>query len=557
MQILQRTLQSIIGQLRALTPTAKLLIGSLMVILAMSLFLVSLYAGRENMSPLGLGPNISADARSRAVSFLEARHIPYQSQGTDVLVPASQKFTVLTQLTENQLIGPDQINFEKLISDDSPFRTSGQNRQRYLVAKMNVLASMISQMKGIERATVVLDQPEGAPGIGKSHIAPSASVTVLPRGDLSQSQVDAIAQLVAGSHAGLKVQNVAIVDARNGRYIQARTDELYNAGRYLDVKLAAEKHVKETLEGALDYIPGVRIAVNAQVDTSEVVQQKRAFDEPKIAPILDSSRTTTSTNQSGGAEPGVRSNVGASLASASRQASQMTDERTESKTLPAFGQHESQIRNGKGYPVQINATILVPRSYFVRLCQENKGDNSAQPDQATLDGIVQSESARIQQSVEPLIDTQAVEGAVAGKVTVSMIPDFGAVLASNISGNAEQSTSIVGNVATDGLVKYVTLGGLALLSLAMMFMMVRKATVREPLPTAAELVGIPPALAAAESDLVGEADEAAPALEGVELTDDAIRRRQMLDQITDMIDKTPEEAANLMRRWMKSESAKA
>ncbi|PJF23649.1 MAG: hypothetical protein CUN53_21820, partial [Phototrophicales bacterium] len=100
------------------------------------------------MSPLGLGANLSADARSRAISFLETRNIPYAQQGSDILVPADQKFTILTQLTEHQLIGPDQINFEKLISDDSPFRTYGQNRQRYLVAKMNVLASMISQMKG-------------------------------------------------------------------------------------------------------------------------------------------------------------------------------------------------------------------------------------------------------------------------------------------------------------------------------------------------------------------------------------------------------------------------
>jgi hypothetical protein len=43
--------------------------------------------------------------------------------------------------------------------------------------------------------------------------------------------------------------------------------------------------------------------------------------------------------------------------------------------------------------------------------------------------------------------------------------------------------------------------------------MVRKASVREELPTASELVGIPRPLPAAESDLVGEADEASPALE--------------------------------------------
>jgi len=108
---------------------------------------------------------------------------------------------------------------------------------------------------------------------------------------------------------------------------------------------------------------------------------------------------------------------------------------------------------------------------------------------------------------------------------------------------------------SDSLVKYISLGGLAALSLTMMFMMVRKAGVRQELPSASELVGIPPALQAAESDLVGEADEAAPALEGLELDDAEIRRSQMLEQITDMIKSTPDEAAMLMRRWMRADAA--
>ena len=47
MQVLQRTIQQIGAQLKGLPNTAKMLIGSLMIILVMSLFLVSLYAGRQ------------------------------------------------------------------------------------------------------------------------------------------------------------------------------------------------------------------------------------------------------------------------------------------------------------------------------------------------------------------------------------------------------------------------------------------------------------------------------------------------------------------------------
>lgn len=569
MQALQRTIQQIGAQLKGLPNTAKMLIGSLMIILVMSLFLVSLYAGKPSMVSLGLGSNLSQDAKAKAVNFLNGRNIAYEDKNGDLLVPAEQKYPVLAQLSENNLINADQIDFQKLVSDMSPFMTQGQNRQRYLVAKMNVLANMIGQMSGVEKATVVIDVPEGASGIGRANVSTTASVNVIPRGgELSQSQVDAIANLVAGAHAGLRPENVAVIDARTQRSLKARTGDSMVSTRYLEVKLAAEKVVRQTLEGALAYIPRVTIAVNAQVDTKEVLSSKSTYDDPKVGPLAENNRTTTSNNQSGGTEPGMRTNTGVSIAAATGRGSTMSDERTDSKTVPAFGKDERQIRDSKGYPLQINASIGVPRSYFVRLYQETKGgdDKSAAPDPAALDVFVQTESDRIQKSVAPLIDTQAIEGTTAGTVTVSMFPDFAMAGGTGSGGSGgggggggtssagESGGDVGSSLVSDGLVKYVSLGGLAIVSLGMMFMMVRKASVREQLPSAQELVGIPPALAAAESDLVGEADEAAPALEGLELDDKSIRRQQMLSQITDMVNETPDEAAGLLRRWIKSEA---
>ncbi len=551
MQALQRTVQKILEQMKGLSPTAKMLLGSLMIIMAMSLFLVSLYAGRQNMTPLGLGANVTADARARAVNYLKTSGMKYEVSGTDIMVPAEQKYAVLAYLTESQVIGADQINFDRLMNDDSPFRTRDQNRQRYLVAKMNVLASMISQMTGIERATVVLDASDST-SLGKSHVPSSASVTVMTRGsDLGQTQVDAIARLVAGSHAGLKPQNVAIIDSRTGRFLQASTEETIGAGRYMQVKLDAEQHVKSTIENALGFIPGVRIAVNAQVDAKQVVQQTSKYDEPKVGVVDEMTHSISSSGAGGGSEPGVQANTGKSISVAAKSGSQLTDEKSTTSSIPFVGTNSSKINDNKGYALQINASIGVPKSYFVRLFQDQKGDAAKQPDQAELDALIQKETDRIKAHVTPLIDTKAMEGAVAGTVAVSMIPDFGAIASRE---QASPELAGTGGILSDGLVKYVSLGGLAVVSLAMMFMMVRKAGARTNLPSASELIGIPPALSGTDGDLVGEADEAAPAMEGVELTDDTVRRQQMLDQITEMVSAAPDDAAGLFRRWMKTEA---
>ena len=69
------------------------------------------------------------------------------------------------------------------------------------------------------------------------------------------------------------------------------------------------------------------------------------------------------------------------------------------------------------------------------------------------------------------------------------------------------------------------------------------------LPTAEELVGVPPVLETSE-DLVGEAEEGEGALAGIEVGDDEVERNKMLDQIAELIQAEPQKAANLLGRWM-------
>jgi flagellar biosynthesis/type III secretory pathway M-ring protein FliF/YscJ len=355
---------------------------------------------------------------------------------------------------------------------------------------------------------------------------------------------------------------VAIIDSRTGRSLAVRTPDALTASRYLEVKQAAEMHVKDALAAALNYIPGVLIAVNAQVDTTEVIERSSSYDEPKIGVTSESNRTLSSTSGSPAAEASVRPNTGLNIA-AVRGGSQTSDERSDTASVPAFGKRDSQVRDPRGYPLKINATVGVPRSYFNRLAQlAAPAASDAAPDQsradaavdpAAFEALVQAETEKIREYLAPLIDTQAIQGAVAGTVTVNMIPDFAGPVGESAEITAASNSGMAG-IANGDLVKTVSLGGLAAVSLAMMFMMVRRASSKPQLPSAAELVGVPPALAAADSDLVGEADESAPALEGVELTDDAMRRQQMLEQITSMIHGTPEEAAGLLRKWIKSEA---
>ena len=233
----------------------------------------------------------------------------------------------------------------------------------------------------------------------------------------------------------------------------------------------------------------------------------------------------------------------------------MTDERSEEATQSVFPRDARHVTDPKGYALKINATILVPRSYFLSKYRQDQNDSEAVPDDTALQATVTGETQRIRTDVEPLIDTAAFEDAIPGTVVVSMIPDFGTIagLVPPQAGSSEESLG--GGAVGGGLVKYAGLGGLALLSLTMMFLMVRKAGDRHSLPSAEELAGIPQPLESDEGVVVGEAEESAMVLEGVELTDEALRRQQMLDQINDLVKQHPGEAANLLGRWIRVETS--
>ncbi|MEE8155165.1 MAG: hypothetical protein V3T53_09465, partial [Phycisphaerales bacterium] len=413
MQALQRIIDNIVAQMKGLPPTARLLIGSLMVVVVLSLFLVAQLTGQPSMMPL---PVTLADerARARAIAYLDSAAIPHEQRGSELFVPSEQRYAIVAKLLDADAMSPDQINFDQLIEQDSPFLTRQQHDRRWLIAKMNVLSRMISRMRGIERATVVID-PSSRGGLARTFVPPTASVIVFTRGGpLSQAQVEAIAQLVAGSEAALDVSNVAIIDGTTGRSHKARDEDDVTTTVYLERKLALEKEVKSTLLTALEYIPGVRVAVNVMVNATSQSTRIDKYQEAVSTPTSESIESESETNQRQAGEPGVRSNIGVEIASIGPIGSDRTLDRTANELESRFPNQRTLEQDPKGYALKINSTVLIPRSYFLGMYQQDQNDPTAVPDAAQLQAVEDTEIARIKSDIEPLIDTGPFEDAVPG-----------------------------------------------------------------------------------------------------------------------------------------------
>ena len=312
------------------------------------------------------------------------------------------------------------------------------------------------------------------------------------------------------------------------------------------------------LEGLLSYIPGVIVAVTAEVDVSRVSEQTRAhLKEGEGTVSVLKSEQTTSIQQSGeatGSEPGVRSMQGADInQGTSESASGSTQEEADTEFETAIGTTVRDLVDPRGMPTMLAASVNVPEAFVVELLrQENPPAEGEEPENPTAEAIAARFAdirTQIEQLVKPHLKTRGDSNAlVEGEVQVAMVPTK--VLAG--LGGAPSGGGVLGLIgggAGDSLLDTALLGGLALVSLTMMVMMVRRSAKKVELPTAEELVGVPPVLES-DSDLVGEAEEGEGALAGIEVGDEDVERNKMLDQIAELIQAEPQKAANLLGRWM-------
>jgi flagellar biosynthesis/type III secretory pathway M-ring protein FliF/YscJ len=538
----------------------------------MALFLVSQYAGRPKM--VELLPGATAEAQSSAVSFLEGAGIETKTDGGRLMVPAEKYLAAVSALGEAGKLPEDaSITFRNYIEKQHWMNPKSENDRIYNTALENTLAQCLRKFKGIESATVVIDAPEPA-GIGSIVRKPTASVVVVTTGmkGLEQATVEAIAAMVASAKAGLDPRQVSITDGRRKYSVRAEDD--FAASTYLEHMAKCEEYVRGKIVEHLAYIPGVSVAVNAQVDVRRATSKMRSI-KPKGAgsETLTAKESSTTSNQTqaagGGGEPGLGSNVAMDLNSSGggQGGTKVAEEMGEVENDTAFGADELQIVDPRGMATKINAAIGIPRNYIAALIEQTRpeGAPATAPTETEIKQAFEEEKSRIEKDVAPLIETDAAgalrtgETVTAGTVVVSLIPvpvaahGPGAGGAGGEGGSSAGTLGGIGTLASSALMRVILLGGLAVLALAMMLMLVRKASKPAELPTAEELVGIPPALTA-NTDLVGEADEGDTAMTGIEIDDDSLRTKKMLEEVSELVKGKPAEAAALFNRWIATDS---
>jgi flagellar biosynthesis/type III secretory pathway M-ring protein FliF/YscJ len=110
-----------------------------------------------------------------------------------------------------------------------------------------------------------------------------------------------------------------------------------------------------------------------------------------------------------------------------------------------------------------------------------------------------------------------------------------------------QSSGGVGRMV-NGYAREIAVGALALISLFMVSMIVKKGS-PAPAVTVTPEPELPPHLEAGEQ-IAGVVGDGKISLDAVELDEDAVHAQQMVEQVSTMVKENPEAAANLVKRWL-------
>ncbi|HEX4124192.1 MAG TPA: flagellar M-ring protein FliF C-terminal domain-containing protein [Tepidisphaeraceae bacterium] len=553
MDVLKAQLDRLQRQLAGLTPSQKMLTGALVAIMLMTLMYWGKYAGEAEMAEV-TSASIPADDLERITNELAAKGIKTEISGDKVMVPADRRVEAIADLSYARVLPKqDKAGFETMLDKMNPFLPQTTTDLMFNRGKEITVGQIVSNFPGVADAEVMID-PTDKERIGET-IQPSATVTITMRdgAEPSQQLVNAAADVVEGSQADLKRDHIKVViDGRPWR-VQDTDNNFFDGSEQLQLQQKAEVRLANKVKDEFQFINGLMVSVTVKLNNSSLQQDQTVYD-PKGKSVLirdsdDTSNSTSGNPPSGepGALPNVQpggANAALSINSGSGGGSNETSEKHEQDLQPYVGTTHSTTVTPAGDATPIAATVRVPMSYFAAVWQRQNpaapGTTPVIPTEAQLATLVATTMPTIKDGVIKCVGLTDDK-----EVSVEPYTDPSPMILAGASTSATMSMPLSALV---GHTKEIVLSGLALFSLLMVSMMVRKSA---PAPVAAPLPPPgPPKIFDPAEEIAGIATDPSTPMDAKETREDAIRAQQVIEQVSTLVKENPDSAAALVKRWL-------
>jgi flagellar biosynthesis/type III secretory pathway M-ring protein FliF/YscJ len=557
MDFLKNQAAKIREQLAGLTPSQRMLAGSLAVIMVMTLMWWTRYAGTSEMEDL-YAQDLSAEDLARISSELESHGIAKKVVGNRIQVAPERKLEAQGMLSFNQA-GPHDTSsgFDEIYNKmNSPWNPSDTQAVMFNRAKEATLAQIMREWPGVRDARVVINNAQRRV-FGEASVMPSATVSLKLKGSgekpTTKRLIEASADTVAGAVSGMLRSKVNVIIDGASHSVQDRDADGNGGGdTWMELVKEHERYFSTKIQDHLRWLDGVYVTVSVDPKMQQILIEKESYDKKGTLSIPQTTRERTdenSTNSHPPSEPGAVPNTGVanqgvSVANGAAPAggggegtvSNTSETETKNTILPSWV-HET-IKSPAGASAVVGASVSIPRSYFVRIFKTATG-STKDPDEPTLTPFINAEMNRIKPMVLACVSKTPED-----KVSVEWYWD--GLPSTDVSAQPAAATSLP--LALTGHMKEIGIGALAVISLFMVSMMVRKGSPAPIIPPQSERPVV--ASKVGDDDVVGEAGGGTHSMEGMELDDDSVKTEQMVSQVSTMVKENPDGAASLVKRWL-------
>lgn len=499
--------------------------------------------------------SVPVEEGGKIVNELELQNIPYQLRrnGTQILVPGDQVDKLRLKLAQRGLPSQGSLVGNEIFDKSDSLGTSNFvltiNQQRALEGE---LARTISSFETVEAARVHLVMPKREL-FSREASEPTASVAVKLRtaNGLGKNEIAAIRNLVASAVPGLKAQRVTIVDSR-GVLLAKSVDETNDPNAVSEdaesFRNDYEKKMGDRLERLLEQSLGVgkvKAEVHAEIDFNRTVKNSEKYDpEGQVARSVQSVKEDESSNEKSSDSVSVSNNLPAAQAGGGGAGgSNAAKKRVEETTNFEISKEVTNSIKEAGVVKKLSVAILVDGVYTTDA--DGKSQYAPQSD---------DQLKKIEELVQSAVGYDATRGDEVKVVNMQFAAEPAEMFASSPLDFLKQDLS--------SIIQTLVLGGVAILAI---LLVIRPLVARaiESAESAAKEDEMEQAALAAPSIAARLTDQSRKAQEEEEETS-AQEPEEMINidringklksstyaKINNMIDKHPEETAQILRQWL-------
>jgi flagellar M-ring protein FliF len=524
-----------------LTPMQKIALGAVVITVVVGGLMVSRSSGTTTMAPL-FTDMASADASS-VVDELNTRGVAYDltDAGRTVLVPKDQVYNLRVEMAGQGL--PASNEGYALLDNQGITTSEFRQRVDYQRAMEGEIAKTIEALDGVNTASVHLALPDDSVFV-EDTATPTASVLVAGNGvgGISGSEVEAIVHLVASSVKGMKPGDVTVVDsngtvlsgtAADGSSISGGTSERAKAVSEYETRMEA------SLMALLTKTTGpnkAAVKVTADLDLDSLTATSETF-----TPVLDG--------------PDGSPIVSVDKSSSERYGADVSADQGTSVLGPDGAIiDDSTTRVGAGEYVKIdnNRQYVLDRTVEQVVAVPGKVNKLAVSVLVDDQAVTAEQVPQIEAMMNAAIGSDpTVAGSAAGTVTVTRLP-FDASTTEQATELVEAQAAAASKAQMMDIARTVAILLVIVIALFLGYRSAKNARRVTAIP-----IQLGELTAATPRTLAGGSQQALPASEptaadmaAMQMNRTNERDDMVMNELTMMADRRPEEVADVLRTWL-------